>query len=76
MKYPMTDQDMEDINNRFTYHPPKNDQAERYEQIRSVAKELATLYYETVPHSRERSTALTWLEGSVMWANAGIARNE
>lgn len=72
----ITDQDMQDLNNRFTYHAPKGDQAKRYEKIRETAKELALLYYECVPHSRERSVAMTELETSVMWANAGIARNE
>lgn len=60
----------------FRYHPPKGDQAERYEMIRSKAKELADLYADVAPHSRERSVAVTKLEESVMWANASIARNE
>jgi hypothetical protein len=31
------------IEHRFTYHPPKDDQPERYEAIRDKSKELATL---------------------------------
>ncbi len=64
------------IENNFTYHSPKNDQPERYEKIRSKAKELAYLIEECCPESRERSLAITKLEECSMWANASIARNE
>lgn len=64
------------IENAFTYHPPKGDQPERYTKIRNVAKELAFLIDECVPDSREKSVAMTNLEQVVMWANAGISRNE
>ena len=64
------------IDNNFTYHAPKGDQQKRYEMIREVAKSLAYFINDNVPESREKSLALTKLEESVMWANAGIARNE
>lgn len=64
----------EDLINRFTYHPVKLGQAEKYAAIRSKARELAELIVDTVPCSREQSTALTNLEQTVMWANAAIAR--
>lgn len=64
------------IDNNFVYHAPKGDQPERYEQLRAKGKELARLMVELVPYSREQSLALTNLETAVMWANAGIARNE
>lgn len=64
------------LENNFTYHPPKGDQQERYIKLRDKAKELAAMMLECCPESRERSVALTDLEGSVMWANASIARNE
>lgn len=69
---------MEPINldNRFTYHPPKGDQTERYGAIRDLAKHLAELITKATPASREQSLALTNLEQAVMWANAAIARNE
>lgn len=66
----------EEIENRFSYHSPKNDQPARYEQIRSMAKEFATLVEAACPESREKSLAITNLEQAVMWANASIARNE
>ena len=65
-----------DIENRFTYHPPKKDQAERYETMRGQARELALHIYAEAPDSREKWLALTKLEEAVMWANAAIARNE
>lgn len=63
------------IENNFMYHAPKEGQAEKYEQLRSKAKELAYLIDELCPNSREKSLATTKLEESVMWANASIARN-
>ena len=69
---PKTDQ----IETAFTYHPPKGDQPERYIKLRDAAKEFAFLIDECVPDSREKSVAMTNLEQVVMWANAGIARNE
>lgn len=64
------------IENAFTYHPPKGDQPERYIKLRDAAKEFAFLIDECVPDSREKSVAMTNLEQVVMWANAGISRNE
>ena len=64
------------IENNFKYHAPKPGQPEKYERLREKAKELANLFDELCPNSREKSTAMTQLEGAVMWANASIARNE
>jgi hypothetical protein len=66
----------DDLKNRFTYHPPKLDQANRYEIIRDRTYELASFIDAKVPDSREKSLAMTHLEDAVMWANAAIARNE
>ena len=65
-----------ELNKRFTYHAPKNDQPARYIEVRSQAKIFASLLIEQCPESRELSLALTKLEESVFWANASIARNE
>lgn len=65
-----------DLRKRFTYHPPKNSQAERYELIRSEALQFALTLDDECPESREKSLAITNLEQAVMWANAAIARNE
>lgn len=65
-----------DLKNIYKYHAPKEGQAEKYEAIRSKAKELAYLINELCPQSRERSIAHTNLEQVSMWANASIARNQ
>lgn len=63
-----------EIEIRFTYHPVKEGQAEKYEVIRDQAKILAYTLEELCPPCRETSLALTYLEKVVMFANAGIAR--
>ena len=64
-----------DLENRFTYHAPKEGQPKKYEDIRAKGLELARLLDELCPDSREKSLAITSLEESVMWANSSIARN-
>lgn len=59
---------------RFTYHPPKGDQAERYQAIRDAVHEAAKLINELTPESREQSLAFTALEEAAFWANAAVAR--
>lgn len=64
------------IEKAFTYHPPKEGQPYKYMAIRDKGKDMARIIDELVPDSREKSLAMTKLEECVMWANAGIARNE
>lgn len=64
-----------ELDKRFTYHAPKPGQPAIYEGLRAKAWELAELIVATTPTSREQSLALTHLEESVFWANAGLARN-
>lgn len=64
------------IEKNFTYHPPKDDQVNRYQCLRDTGKGFAMLIDSACPDSREKSLALTKLEECVMWANAAIARNE
>lgn len=64
------------LENNYRYHVPKQGQQEKYETIRSKAKELAHMIDELCPNSREKALAHTNLEQAVMWANASIARNE
>lgn len=61
---------------RFTHHPPKGDQVERYGALREKGLELARSIVANSPASREQSLALTNLETAIMFANAAIARNE
>lgn len=67
---------VEGLDNAFTYHTPKGQQPQKYQHLRDAAKELATMICHYSPPSRERSLAITKLEEAIMWANAGIARNE
>lgn len=64
-----------ELENRFTYHPPKPDQVETYERIRAAGLELATLIVDLTPGSREQSLSITHIEDAVMWANAAEARH-
>ena len=67
---------LEDLKNRFTYHAPITDQAQRYEDIRRIGFALASLMATSCPESRELSLAFTNLEQAIFWANASISRNE
>jgi hypothetical protein len=67
---------IEDLKKRFTHHAPKENQPQKYENIRSNALAFAELLNQMCPDSREKSLAITALEEAVMWANASIARNE
>lgn len=64
------------IENWFTYHSPKGDQAERYEKIRAKAKELAYVFQECLPSSADTTVAMRKLRETVMAANLAIACNE
>lgn len=72
----MSAEQIERIENNFTYHPPSGDQPAKYEDIREWGKAMATQLCFACPPSRELSLALTKLEEAVFWANAAIARNE
>lgn len=75
-QYPIKVEVAERLDRDFTYHETKPGQLPRYRAIRSRARELAYMVAAYTPPSREQSLALTKLEEAVMWANAGIARNE
>lgn len=70
----IVDMQKEEIERRFTYHPPKEGQPKKYAALRDKAQELAFLIDELVPEGREQSLAFTKLEEAVMHANSGIAR--
>lgn len=65
---------LNDLENRFTYHPPKEGQPEIYERIRFAGMGFALLIDQHAPESRELSLAITKIEEAVFWANAAIAR--
>jgi len=72
----LTDQDLAQLENSFTYHSPKGDQPDRYQEIRADAKKLVRTIMECAPHSRERAIAITQIELGVAMANKAIACNE
>lgn len=67
--------DHTDLENRFTYHPPKTGQNEVYAAIRARALTFAVYLDDVCPDSRELSLAITHLEEVVYAANASIARH-
>jgi hypothetical protein len=67
----------DDLDNRFTHHPPQGDSVVRaLETVRREGHLFAEALVALVPAGRELSLALTKVEEAVMWANAGIARNQ
>ena len=66
----------EDLEKRFSNHPAKGDQRQRYEQLWAEAKAFAYTIKRLTPYSREQSLALTHLEDSVTSSIAAISRNE
>jgi hypothetical protein len=64
-----------DLKNRFTFHPSTPTTASKYEAMRAKALELALWIDENAPESREKSSALTNLDQTVMWFNAAVARH-
>ena len=66
----------EQLENRYTHHAPKGDQAERYATIRAKILETAKLIRDLTPCSPEQARALNALDEAMMLANSAIARNE
>ncbi len=60
---------------RFTYHPPRDGQAEVYERVRAAGLEFARLLNSYVPISPELNRAVDSIDLAVMLANAAVARH-
>lgn len=56
-----------------SYRKPTEVTIPKYATIQAKVLELAELINDTCPESREKSVALTDLQGVKMWANAAIA---
>lgn len=68
--------DNQDLVHRFAFHPATTDEKRNeHTSVRTHCLELAQFINEKVPEGREKSLAITKLEEVMMWANAGIARN-
>lgn len=64
------------LENRFSYHAPKGNQAERYTIVRGAILAAAGACVEATPCSPEQARALNALDEAMMLFNAAIARNE
>jgi len=62
-----------EILDRFAFHPATEVTGPQHDHIREVFREVAGRVMETVPAGRHQSLALTALQESMMWCNAGIA---
>lgn len=68
---------MDDLTNRFAYHPPKTDAAAGlFGEVRQTLLETAQFVEGVTPLCREQALALTHLEEAMFWTNAAIARNQ
>jgi hypothetical protein len=60
----------------MTNHAPSPEAIESIEDMRTIFKTTAKFVADHCPDSREKSLAQTNLEQALMWAVAGIARNQ
>lgn len=66
----------EQLENRYSYHAPKGDQASRYAAIRAKILETAKFIRDNTPCCPDQSLAFTALDDVMFRANAAIARSE
>lgn len=62
--------------NAFRHHPPKGNQAPRYEAIRAHGGRFAEVLTRLCPEGEERDAAILKIREAVMMANAAIACGE
>lgn len=72
----LTPEETTELETRFTYHRPNDEQARRYPILRGEAHALARSISRLTKPCREQSLALTKLEEAMFFANAAIARRE
>jgi hypothetical protein len=60
----------------YQYHKPSADGLDKIQKLREAFSALHDLVEEVAPASRERSIALTELEGSAMWAIKSVVCND
>ncbi len=66
----------DDINNWFTYHPPKGSQVTRYEIIREEFRAMALIIRDLTPQCADQTAAFRKLRETAMAVNQCIACNE
>lgn len=64
------------LEQRFAHHPPKEDQAARYNAIRTKMCETAKFIRDRTPVCPEQTRAINALDEAMFLANAAIARSE
>lgn len=62
-----------DIEHRFTHHPPTPETVRQHEAVRAAYRTLAHYVAGDTPQGRHQALALTALQESCMWAMAAIA---
>jgi hypothetical protein len=66
---------IEDLANRFMYHPPQDDDTRKaHEHVRDTCLNAAKELTQITPPGREQALMVTHLEQTMFWANAAIAR--
>ena len=64
-----------DIDNRFAFHAASTEEKrDAHTSARQHCRDLANFINKKVPAGREQSLAITTLEETMFWCNAGIAR--
>lgn len=66
----------ETIENNFKYHKPLEENIDKFTELRGEARTFAETVMSLVPECAERTLAFRKIEEAVMWANAGLARNQ
>ena len=66
---------LDDLNNRFAFHPATDLTGPKHAEVRRQCFVLAEFLINSLPPGREASLAITALEECMMWSNAAIARN-
>lgn len=66
----------ERIDRDFKHYSLKKSQISKFAELAEMARQFARMINEYCPNGREKSSALTKIEESIMWTNASIARNE
>lgn len=62
-----------ELDHVFKYHAPTADQPEKYEALRSAAKQFAATIQELAPACADQSAALRHVREALMTANAAIS---
>lgn len=65
-----------DLERFFKYHPPTDDQKEKYETIRASGHAFAFVILTKTPPSADQTAAIRKVREAVMTANAAIACSE